>query len=91
MEDIQQVPMDAELRTEFVQWLYRSWAQAMDDLKASNKMEFDKRIHGDRASYEHSKASCIAEATARRDKCKAWLDTYTPYSGLVQSYNASKE
>lgn len=81
---VQQVPMDAAMRWEFCCWLYKNWSQAVDDLKRAKTTEWDKKIYGDKLSWQHSVACMTEEATKRRDKWDDLLKYYQQYQPKLQ-------
>lgn len=78
------VPMDAEMRHEFVSYIYKRWCEAFDAKKAAHSMVFSKQIHGDKASYEGFKEEAITSSKVEFQKWDRILNSFKDYSPLIR-------
>ncbi len=77
------VPLDVEARNELTMCAYRKWTEALDNLKRSKEMIFDRKVDGDRLSFTHSQRSCIENAEKDIAKWKAILDQIKIYAPIL--------
>jgi len=78
-----QCELDAEARNELAFMAYGKWTECIDMLKIAKEMQFDKRVDGDKLSFELSKKECIRRAEENLAKAVRVKDQICKYSPLV--------